>query len=156
MDKGPIAEDLPENGDESALLAADIAGVDVDSTAAFRPVRRPDAGEDAPRVAGVFRYALVVDGGPRAGLTYVLGDGETTAGRAAESDIFLEDVTVSRHHAVFAIDGEGLTVTDLGSTNGTYVNGRRHETAALAPGDEVMLGKFHLVVVVGADGRQGQ
>ncbi len=140
---------VPENGDEAALLAADIAGLDQDSTEAFRPVRRPDTGEDSPRVAGMFRYALVVDGGPQTGLTYVLGEGETSAGRSAESDIFLEDVTVSRHHAVFAVDGEGLTVTDLGSTNGTYVNGRRHETAVLAPGDEVMLGKFHLVVVVG-------
>ncbi len=142
-------ERVPENGDEAASLAADIAGLDQDSTEAFRPVRRPDTGEDAPRVAGMFRYALVVDGGPQTGLTYVLGEGETSAGRSAESDIFLEDVTVSRHHAVFAVDGEGLTVTDLGSTNGTYVNGRRHETAVLAPGDEVMLGKFHLVVVVG-------
>jgi pSer/pThr/pTyr-binding forkhead associated (FHA) protein len=142
-------ERVPENGDEAASLAADIAGLDQDSTEAFRPVRRPDTGEDSPRVAGMFRYALVVEGGPQTGLTYVLGEGETSAGRSAESDIFLEDVTVSRHHAVFAVDGEGLTVTDLGSTNGTYVNGRRHETAVLAPGDEVMLGKFHLVVVVG-------
>jgi len=139
----------PEDNDEAAMLAADIAGVDHDSTEAFRPVRRPDTGEDTPRVAGMFRYALVVEGGPQTGLTYVLGDGETTAGRAADADIYLEDVTVSRHHSVFAVDGEGLTVTDLKSTNGTYVNGRRHETAALAPGDEVMLGKFHLVVVVG-------
>ncbi len=131
------------------MLAADIAGVDQDSTAAFRPVRRPETGEDVPRVAGKFRYALVVEGGPQTGLTYVLGDGETAAGRGADADIFLEDVTVSRHHAVFSVDGEGLTVTDLKSTNGTYVNGRRHETAALAPGDEVMLGKFHLIVVVG-------
>jgi len=142
-------ERAPENGDEAARLAADAAGLDQDSTEAFRPVRRPDTGEDSPRVAGMFRYALVVDAGPQTGLTYVLGEGETSAGRSAESDIFLEDVTVSRRHAVFAVDGEGLTVTDLGSTNGTYVNGRRHETAALAPGDEVMLGKFHLVVVVG-------
>lgn len=126
-----------------------MAGVDHDSTAAFRPVRRPDAGDESPRVEGKFRYALVVESGPQSGLTYVLGDGETLAGRGADSDIFLEDVTVSRQHAVFNVDGEGLTVTDLSSTNGTYVNGRRHETAALAPGDEVMLGKFHLVVVVG-------
>jgi len=101
------------------------------------------------RVEGSFKYALVVEGGPQTGLTYVLGDGDTAAGRTPESEIFLADVTVSRHHAVFKVDSEGLTVTDLGSTNGTYVNGRRHEIAALAPGDEVMLGKFHLVVVVG-------
>ncbi len=143
-DKSNRDEDAPDE-----LVADDITGVDDESTAAFRPVRPPDAGDDARRVAGKFRYALVVEGGPQTGLTYVLGDGETSAGRSADSDIFLADVTVSRHHAVFKVDSEGLTVTDLGSTNGTYVNGRRHEIAALAPGDELMLGKFHLVVVVG-------
>ncbi|MCP3973220.1 MAG: FHA domain-containing protein [bacterium] len=140
-------DQTPES--DARSVADDIVGLDHDSTEAFRPVRRPDSGDDAPRVEGKFRYALVVEGGPQTGLTYVLGDGETIAGRAAEAAIFLEDVTVSRHHSVFAVDGEGLTVTDMGSTNGTYVNGRRHETAALAPGDEVMLGKFHLVVVIG-------
>ncbi|MGI9608734.1 MAG: FHA domain-containing protein [Acidimicrobiia bacterium] len=138
----------PEQTDAESI-AADITGMDDDSTAAFRPVRRPDAGEESMRVEGSFKYALVVEGGPQTGLTYVLGEGETAAGRTPESDVFLPDVTVSRHHAVFTVDSEGLTVTDLGSTNGTYVNGRRHEIAALAPGDEVMLGKFHLVVVVG-------
>lgn len=141
--------DPAENSAPDPTVSEDITGVDHDSTAAFRPVRRPEPGEEAPRVEGQFRYALVVEGGPQTGLTYVLGDGETAAGRGSDSDIYLEDVTVSRHHAVFKIDGDGLTVTDLGSTNGTYVNGRRHEIAALAPGDEVMLGKFHLVVVVG-------
>lgn len=134
---------------DAESVAADITGMDEDSTAAFRPVRRPDAGEESRRVEGSFKYALVVEGGPQTGLTYVLGDGETSAGRGPDSGIFLADVTVSRHHAVFKVDAEGLTVTDLGSTNGTYVNGRRHEIAVLAPGDEVMLGKFHLVVVVG-------
>lgn len=142
-------ESRHSSADDAEMVADDITGLDHDSTEAFRPVRRPGAGEDSPRVEGKFRYALVIDSGPQTGLTYVLGDGDTAAGRAAESDIYLEDVTVSRHHAVFKVDGEGLTVTDLGSTNGTYVNGRRHEIAALAPGDEIMLGKFHLVVVVG-------
>ena len=134
---------------DAESMSADITGMDEDSTAAFRPIRRPDAGEESMRVEGSFKYALVVEGGPQTGLTYVLGEGESSAGRGPESDIFLADVTVSRNHAVFKVDSEGLTVTDLGSTNGTYVNGRRHEIAALAPGDEVMLGKFHLVVVVG-------
>lgn len=134
---------------EEPELPSDVGGMDDDSTAAFRPVRRSESAEDSMRVQGSFKYALVVQGGPQTGLTYVLGDGETTAGRNADSDIFLADVTVSRDHAVFKVDSDGLTITDLGSTNGTYVNGRRHEIAALAPGDELMLGKFHLVVVVG-------
>ncbi len=108
-----------------------------------------DVGEVVGRIEGAFRYALVVERGPRAGLTYVLGDGETLAGRSDDVAIFLGDVTVSRHHARFTVDPEGLTVEDLRSTNGTYVNAERHDKARLQPGDEVIIGKFHLVVAGG-------
>lgn len=108
-----------------------------------------DVGEARGRIEGAFRYALIVERGPRAGLTYVLGEGETLAGRSDDVAIFLGDVTVSRHHARFMVDDEGLLVEDLRSTNGTYVNAERHETARLQPGDEVIIGKFHLVVAGG-------
>jgi len=101
------------------------------------------------RVEGAFRYALMVKSGPRAGLIYVLGNGTTVAGRSDEADIFLGDVTVSRDHARFTVDEAGLSVEDLRSTNGTYVNGERQDIARLAPGDEVIIGKFHLVVAAG-------
>ena len=105
--------------------------------------------EGSQRVAGAFRYALVIERGPRAGLAYVLGEGETLAGRSEDAAIFLGDVTVSRDHAKFTVDGGGLIVEDLGSTNGTYVNLERRDRATLQPGDEVIIGKFHLVVSVG-------
>ncbi len=108
-----------------------------------------DVGETVDRIEGAFRYALVVERGPRAGLTYVLGDGETIAGRSDDVAIFLGDVTVSRHHARFVVDDDGLTVEDLRSTNGTYVNAERHDKCQLFPGDEVIIGKFHLVVAGG-------
>lgn len=108
-----------------------------------------DVGEIVGRIEGAFRYALVVERGPRAGLTYILGDGETVAGRSEDVDIFLGDVTVSREHARFTVDEQGLRVDDLRSTNGTYVNAERQETAELQPGDEVIIGKFHLVVAGG-------
>ncbi|MBT8198053.1 MAG: FHA domain-containing protein [Acidimicrobiia bacterium] len=102
------------------------------------------------RLAGAFRYALTVAGGPIAGLSFVLADGTTTIGRSPDNGIVLEDVTVSRHHAVAHLDSNGLTVEDSGSTNGTYVNGERIEgNAILQPGDEVFVGKFHLVVESG-------
>ena len=127
----------------------DDTRVDHDSTIAYEPpVRRDDDGAGA-RVAGSFRYALVVERGPRAGLTYVLGAGETLAGRADDVAIFLGDVTVSRHHARFTVDDDGLRFEDLGSTNGTYVNMERTEHGPLSPGDEVIIGKFHLIVVRG-------
>jgi len=108
-----------------------------------------DVGETIGQIEGAFRYALVVERGPRAGLTYILGDGETLAGRSDDVAIFLGDVTVSRHHARFLVDEDGLRVEDLRSTNGTYVNAERQDTARLQPGDEVIIGKFHLVVAGG-------
>ncbi len=123
--------------------------VEHDSTITYTPGTAAGAAAAAGRVAGSFRYALVVERGPRAGLTYVLGAGETTAGRAEENDIYLGDVTVSRHHARFIVDDEGLSLDDLGSTNGTYVNMERRDHARLGPGDEVIVGKFHLIVVQG-------
>jgi pSer/pThr/pTyr-binding forkhead associated (FHA) protein len=108
-----------------------------------------DVGEVLGELEGAFRYALVVERGPRAGLTYILGDGVTLAGRSDDVEIFLGDVTVSRHHAQFTVDETGLRVEDLRSTNGTYVNAERQDSAQLRPGDEVIIGKFHLVVAGG-------
>ncbi len=102
-----------------------------------------------PLIEGAFKWALVVDRGPRAGMAYVLAPGETSVGRDPSNDIFLDDVTVSRHHGKFLVEGDELVVVDDGSTNGTYVNWERTERAALAPGDEVMIGKYHLVVARG-------
>lgn len=108
-----------------------------------------DVGEVLGELEGAFRYALVVERGPRAGLAYILGDGVTVAGRSEDVDIFLGDVTVSRRHAQFTVDEKGLRVEDLRSTNGTYVNAERQDSAHLQPGDEVIIGKFHLVVAGG-------
>jgi pSer/pThr/pTyr-binding forkhead associated (FHA) protein len=70
-------------------------------------------------------------------------------GRSDDVDIFLGDVTVSRHHVRFTVDEAGLRVEDVGSTNGTYVNLVRVDDTRLKPSDEVIIGKFHLIVVVG-------
>jgi pSer/pThr/pTyr-binding forkhead associated (FHA) protein len=73
----------------------------------------------------------------------------TVAGRHPESDIFLDDVTVSRRHAEIVRDGSDYTVRDVGSLNGTYLNRERIEEALLRDGDEVQIGKFKLVFVHG-------
>ncbi len=101
------------------------------------------------RIQGDFEYALVVERGPRAGLAFILNPGVTTIGRSAESNIFLDDVTVSRDHARLELEEGRLTVEDAGSTNGTYVNGARLEKALLNAGDEVIVGKYHLIVARG-------
>ncbi len=88
---------------------------------------------------------LVVKRGPDVGTKYVLGPEVTRVGRHPESEIFLDDITVSRRHAEFLRDGMGYVVKDVGSLNGTYVNRERIEEARLASGDEVQIGKFKLV-----------
>jgi pSer/pThr/pTyr-binding forkhead associated (FHA) protein len=122
--------------------------VEHDPTISYEPIPGETIGPGGA-IAGAFRYALVVEEGPRAGLTYVLGEGETLAGRSDDVDIFLGDVTVSRHHARFVVDESGLRVEDLGSTNGTYVNLNRLDASPLQPGDRLIIGKFHLAVAGG-------
>lgn len=89
---------------------------------------------------------LVVRRGPNSGSRFLL-DGElTTAGRHPQSDIFLDDVTVSRRHVEFRRGADGrFTVSDVGSLNGTYVNRERIDAVDLANGDEVQIGKYRLV-----------
>jgi hypothetical protein len=93
---------------------------------------------------------LVVKRGPNAGSRFLLDQDVTTAGRHPDSDIFLDDVTVSRRHAEFRREGSGYNVHDVGSLNGTYVNRERIEVAVLAGGDEVQIGKFRLVYLTAA------
>jgi len=88
---------------------------------------------------------LLVKRGPDAGAKFVLEGDVTRVGRHPESDIFLDDITVSRRHAEFVRDGTGYRVLDVGSLNGTYVNRERIDDVRLASGDEVQVGKFKLV-----------
>ncbi len=88
---------------------------------------------------------LVVRRGPNAGSRFLLDSDLTTAGRHPDSDIFLDDVTVSRRHAEFYRQRGTFSVRDVGSLNGTYVNRERIEEATLNGGDEVQVGKFRLV-----------
>ena len=92
---------------------------------------------------------LVVQRGPGAGSRFLLDTDEVSAGRHPESEIFLDDVTVSRRHAVFQREGEDFTVSDAGSLNGTYVNRDRIDRVQLKDGDEVQIGKYRLVFFAG-------
>jgi pSer/pThr/pTyr-binding forkhead associated (FHA) protein len=88
---------------------------------------------------------LVVLRGPNTGARFLLDDDEVMSGRHPDSDIFLDDVTVSRKHAIFRRTSGGFVVRDVGSLNGTYVNRELVDEATLATGDEVQIGKFRLV-----------
>ena len=100
---------------------------------------------DLPEGTGL----LWVKRGANAGSRYVLDDQVTRAGRHPDSDIFLDDITVSRRHAEFHRSDNGYRVNDVGSLNGTYLNRERIEEAELENGDEVQIGKFKLVFLSG-------
>jgi pSer/pThr/pTyr-binding forkhead associated (FHA) protein len=105
--------------------------------------RDPDS-EDPVEPAGGQGAALVVrSGGGRAGERFMIRD-KTTIGRSPSSDIFLDDVTVSREHAVVYNDGSSVRVEDRESLNGTFVNHERVEKVALGHGDELQIGKYKL------------
>jgi pSer/pThr/pTyr-binding forkhead associated (FHA) protein len=87
---------------------------------------------------------LIVRRGPTSGARFLLDADVTTVGRHPDADIFLDDVTVSRRHAEFLRDGTNFQVKDLGSLNGTYLDGERIDTAALGDRAEVQVGKFRL------------
>jgi pSer/pThr/pTyr-binding forkhead associated (FHA) protein len=92
--------------------------------------------------------ALVVTRGPNAGSRFVLAPEEevvTTIGRHPDSDIFLDDITVSRRHAEVRWQDGGFRAQDVGSLNGTYLNRERIDNALLASGDELQVGKFRLL-----------
>lgn len=89
--------------------------------------------------------ALVINRGPDSGQVYLLDRNVVVAGRNPDAEIFLDDVTVSRRHAEIRRVGNGYTLVDSGSLNGTYVNTHRVGEQALHAGDEVQIGKFHLV-----------
>jgi pSer/pThr/pTyr-binding forkhead associated (FHA) protein len=115
----------PEAAEETGLSTADQAAVDA---------------------LPVGSALLVVQRGPNAGARFLLDAERTTAGRRPESDIFLDDVTVSRKHAEFVRRDDGqFLVRDVGSLNGTYVDRDRIEEAVLKDGDEVQIGKYRLV-----------
>ncbi len=118
-----------------------------DNTIAFDPTMDQDPvavdlSTDLPQGT---QAMLVVRQGPKRGTRIALITDEVSIGRHPESDIFLDDVTVSRHHASVRRTESGYGVVDAGSLNGTYVNQNRVDAADLVDGDEVQIGKFKLV-----------
>lgn len=87
---------------------------------------------------------LIALGGPGKGARFLINEDQTRLGRAPESEIFLDDVTVSRRHAEISRLKNGFTIHDSGSLNGTYLNGKVITESELTSGDEVQIGKFRL------------
>lgn len=127
----PVVDEAPTT---TMTLASGPADGDPDSDPESAPLE-----ELRPGTA-----MLVVRRGPNAGSRFLLDKDVINAGRHPESDIFLDDITVSRRHAEIRRVEHGFTVHDVGSLNGTYLNRERVDDDELANGDELQIGKFKL------------
>ena len=136
------------NPDDARFCAKCGSPLKDDTTVSLAPVEvEDDAGDEFPFPHDELEPGqglLLVKRGPNAGSTFLLEKDVTTAGRNTESDVFLDDITVSRKHAEFLRQGGAFFVRDVGSLNGTYVNGEQVEETKLASKDEVQIGKFKL------------
>ncbi len=90
---------------------------------------------------------IVIHRGPSRGARFLITADGASIGRAPSSDIFLDDVTVSRNHATISRDGEAFTFTDSGSLNGSYINNEQKASHHLVSGDEIQIGKFHMLFI---------
>ena len=138
-DTEPTSQD--GTGDATSALRADLLGEPPAASAAVAAEAGMWGLEGVPSGSAL----LVVKRGPNAGSRFLLDQPVTRAGRHPGSDMFLDDVTVSRRHAEFRRDNGQFWVVDIGSLNGTYVNRQLVESAVLASGDEIHIGMFRLV-----------
>lgn len=135
----------PQGGNYCTACGSTLPDAD-DTTGNF-----PQVGVDIPDDGEVGQ--LVVTRGATAGARYALDQAETTIGRHPDSTIFLDDVTVSRHHAKVITEGSGhYRIEDAGSLNGTYLDGERVDSVPLREGAQIQVGKFRLVFVIGTLG----
>lgn len=137
------------NRDDARFCAECGAPLQDDATLTLPPIEHEDEAHDEfPLPHDELQPGqalLLVTRGQTAGSTFLLDDDVTSAGRNPDSTVFLDDVTVSRKHAVFERRADGSWfVRDVGSLNGTYVNGEQVDETKLASGDEVQVGKFKL------------
>jgi pSer/pThr/pTyr-binding forkhead associated (FHA) protein len=130
---GAFLGDTHEGGSDGETTMA----YEVDEGGDLRPV-------DLERVAAEGGTLVIRSGGGRAGEAFELGGEQTRVGRSPDADVFLDDVTVSRNHALLVRRRDGVYIDDLGSLNGTYINRRRIDSHKLADGDELQIGKYKL------------
>lgn len=145
MSENPVGYPFQEPSTETASVFRAKLLKESDLAATEPVVAKATSVEGLPENSAL----LVVKRGPNAGSRFLLDRDVVTAGRHPESDIFLDDVTVSRRHAEFRRNGDTFSVSDVGSLNGTYVNREPTDSVVLNNGDEVQIGKFRLVFLTG-------
>ena len=116
-----------------------------ETTQTFSAEELHDERSDLLEELGIDGPALVIrSGGGRSGESFTIDSDRMSIGRSPDAEVFLDDVTVSRNHALLVRRQDGLYIDDLGSLNGTYVNRRRIESHRLQNGDELQVGKYKL------------
>jgi pSer/pThr/pTyr-binding forkhead associated (FHA) protein len=122
-----------------------MGGVEAEATATLAPIEVETEESAQIRELAPGQACLIVRRGPSAGTKFTFDTDVVTVGRHQQSDVFLNDITVSRRHAELRKEDKRYAVTDLGSLNGTYVNRARVDSSVLASGDELQVGKFRLL-----------
>jgi pSer/pThr/pTyr-binding forkhead associated (FHA) protein len=123
---------------------SDVQQESDDTTAAWQLDETGDIRPLDPEAVAASGTLVIRAGGGRAGETFQIAGDQMRIGRSPDAEVFLDDVTVSRNHALLVRRRDGLYIDDLGSLNGTYVNRRRIETHKLTDGDELQIGKYKL------------
>lgn len=136
----PICNEIIEAGNASCPRCGFKL---VGATQTFNPVMVETGETSAQEDVGT--PALEVASGPYAGESFIMGDGSFTLGRDPKCDIFLSNMTVSRHHSTITINGNSARIEDAGSTNGTWIDGAIEEEAELKPGTRVQIGTFDMI-----------
>jgi pSer/pThr/pTyr-binding forkhead associated (FHA) protein len=146
-------ENVSQNSELTSTLHLGLRSVvDASPQSALNALLSSLADADKSAIEAVLNGApdkamVVVHRGANKGSRYLISEERTSIGRSPESEIFLDDVTVSRSHAVIERNGSGFALNDLGSLNGTYINNQSLKTSPLTSGDEIQIGKFHLIFI---------
>ena len=146
-------ENVSQNSELTSTLHLGLRSVvDASPQSALNALLSSLADADKSAIEAVLNGApdkamVVVHRGANKGSRYLISEERTSIGRSPESEIFLDDVTVSRSHAVIERNGSTFALKDLGSLNGTYINNQSLKTSSLTSGDEIQIGKFHLIFV---------
>lgn len=147
----PTCEHLNEaNANFCSRCGSPMGTVEAEATSTLTPIEVDSEEEAQLKELAPGEACLIVRRGPAAGAKFSLDKDTVTVGRHRESDIFLNDITVSRRHAEVRRDGQAYNVVDLGSLNGTYVNRGRVDSSPLTSGDELQIGKFRLLFLARA------
>ena len=151
--KGPTLEKASENSELTTTLHLGLRSVvDASPESAIDALLASMDSQAIDAIRSIIdgngdRAMVVIHRGPAKGARFLIAEDKCSIGRSPESAIFLDDVTVSRSHAEITRSGKGFQLLDLGSLNGTYVNNGSVKTVELKTGDEIQVGKFHLIFI---------